>query len=89
MNKFKCREGSAVFQRVTKTAARKAWEANKTVVFCPANLYPFGGFRPSITMHPQDGRSPFDEVVRDFEYYNCTCSETGKYASFFVEGDSQ
>ena len=86
MNKVTCRDGNRVFRRVSKAAARKAWKGNQAVTFCPAKLYPFGGWRPSITVNPQDTeRKPFDDVVRGFEYYNCQLHETGYYAAFYVE----
>ena len=37
-------------------------------------------------LNPQDTeRKPFDDVAREFEYYNCQLHETGYYAAFYVE----
>lgn len=84
MNHIKAMNGSTVFSRVSKTAARKAFNEGRVVVFCPCKLYPFGGFRHGMMVQRgQSGRDDFDYAVTDFQSYNCT-SETGYYASFYV-----
>jgi hypothetical protein len=95
MNQFTVRDGNTVFKRVSKVAARKVYESGKPVVLCPVKLYPFGGFRPScmVQRNLQDEESrakcelkidSFDDVVQNFQWYNCNLNETGKYASFYV-----
>ncbi len=86
MIKVKAYDGKTPFVRIGKRAARAAFNAGKPVVFCPVGLYPFGSFRPSVMIQKtQAERGDFDKYVREFENYNCTDSETGAYAAFYVE----
>lgn len=94
MNSITLKDGDQTWQRVSKVAARKAWDAGKPVVFCPVKLHPFGGFRPSIQRQrdfaDEEQRKSygldvptFDQVSQDFAWYNCTC-ETGYYPSYWI-----
>lgn len=86
MNKFTARDGNVLFKRVSKRAARIAYDAGKPVVLCPCKLYPFGGFRPSMLEQKTDqSEQSFYDLVESFEHYNCQLNETGYYASFFIE----
>lgn len=85
MNHVKAMDGSTAFNRVSKAAARKAFNAGREVVFCPCKLAPFGPFRPSVMFQKgQRGRDDFDGTVKDFQHYNCNMNETGYYASFYT-----
>ena len=86
MNKFEAFDGDTKFQRISKRAARTAYNAGKPVVLCPVKLYPFGGFRPSMMIQKTElPEYSFYTRVRDFESYNANCNETGYYASFYIE----
>jgi hypothetical protein len=96
MNKFFAMDGNTKFERVSKRAARVAYELGKPVVLCPCKLYPFGGYRPSMMLQrdfEDDAQRDalgltghtFVERVQNFEWYNANCWETGYYASFFIE----
>ena len=30
------------------------------------------------------GKASFDSYINSFEYYNCTCNETGRYTAFYI-----
>ncbi|MGE8165212.1 hypothetical protein ACQKRQ_34315 [Paraburkholderia sp. NPDC080076] len=90
MNRYIAIDGATRYRRVSRTHARKAWDAGQDVVFCPHRLYPFGGWRPSMLANRSGfANRAFDDVVRDFESYNCNCSETGYYASYFVRVEQE
>jgi len=95
MNQIQARDGNTMFKRVSKAAARKLYESGAPVVLCPVKLFPFGGFRPSFLVQrnkaEEESRAKygldvpgFNDVVQDFEWYNCNLNETGKYAAFYV-----
>lgn len=76
------------WERVTKTRARKAWEAGQGVCFICCNFLPFGPwvqgyFGQKDTLSAYNERT-FDDTVRDYEYYNCPDTETGKYCAFYL-----
>lgn len=88
MNRYIAMDGDIRYRRVGKAHARKAWNAGQDVVFCPQRLYPFGGWRPSMLANRSGfaGRT-FDDVVYEFESYNCNLNETGYCASYFVRAE--
>lgn len=88
MNKVTAYDGNTRFERVSKAKARQLFDTGKPVVFCPINLYPFGGFRPSCMIDNSKGEwKNFDYAVSNFQWYNCTCNETGKYTAFYVNAE--
>lgn len=73
------------YKRITKAAARKLYEAGKNIVLCPCNLRPFSFWHPEIeTNKEQSVEASFYKLVNEFEFYNCTNSETGKYTNFYT-----
>lgn len=86
MNKITAYDGNTRFERVSKAKAKQLFDAGKPVVFCPVNLYPFGGFRPSCTIDNTMYGSirDFAWVVKEFEWFNCTDKDAGKYTAFYV-----
>ena len=74
-----------VFSRISKKAARAAFNNNLPVVFCPVNLRPGGPWRPDVVICKNDdpGRT-FDAALNAFEFYNCNLPETGKYTAFYI-----
>lgn len=97
MNTYYATDGNVRYKRVNKTVARKHYEAGQPVVLCPCNLYPFGGFRPSLMVQRDEEREAeaatfgqqqagFDKVVSEFVSYNCQLNETGYYASYWIKG---
>lgn len=93
MNTFTVKDNAGqTWKRVSKVAARKAFDNGQAVHVCPSNLMPFGYWGCGVTCLPgfeqheyvAPDESPFDYWVKNFEWYNCTGRETGTYASFYV-----
>lgn len=76
------------YMRISKRAAKKIWNngENETVIyFCPVNLRPGWPWNPEIAFY-KTGEN-FEKSVAAFEYYNCTCNETGRYTAFYIMED--
>jgi len=95
MNKYTFSHNGINYERVTKTAARKAYMAGSNVYVQACNLRPFSMWTyPAVFNRKQAEefaideigiRNYFDTSVNSFEFYNCINSETGKYAAFYME----
>lgn len=76
------------WERISKRAAKIAYDKGLTVVFCPVNIRPFTPWHLESAIN-KDLEScssvAFENVVNAFEYYNCTCNETGRYTAFYVQ----
>lgn len=71
-----------VFRRISKTAAKRVFHTSKRAVFmCPSNFRPDNKWSPAVRLYLDQ---EFDNQVNCFEFYNCTCKETGRVASFYV-----
>ena len=82
------------FKRVNKKTARKLYKNGLTILINPCNLHPFSMWTTAYQLN-RNSREQFviDEIgiendfnswINSFEYYNCTNSETGKYASYYI-----
>jgi hypothetical protein len=84
------------YTRISKREARKLW-GTQDLAFCPRNLrpgYPWAfhchisaqGIQEKLASEYDFVRDSagFDYMVDEFEYYNCTCGETGHYAAFYT-----
>ena len=69
------------YSRVTKRVARNLFK-EENVFIAPCNLRIDTPFVQAVEI-PYN--ADFDKYVRDFEIYNCTCNETGRYASFYLK----
>ena len=88
MNKITAYDGNTRFERISKAKAKQVFDAGKPVVFCPVKFHPFGGFRPSCMIDNSQGEwKDFDYAVTNFQWYNCTCNETGYYTAFYVNSE--
>lgn len=81
MNNFIFKDSNGItYKRIDKRQAKKLYDAKKLLIFCPCNLRPdFYG-----TRFINGGRNDFREVLNNFEFYNCTNTETGLYTAFYV-----
>ena len=80
-----CFYNGATYTRVTKAAARRAFENGETVIFCPCNLRPFDPWHPETPVEKTAENNDFQKLVNAFEFYNCINTETGKYTAFYME----
>lgn len=74
--------------RVDKRTAQKAYNNGLTVVFCPVNIRPFGFYNLEIPISIDMwgyNSTTFEIVLNDFERYNCTDNETGRYTAFYIQ----
>ncbi len=92
------RDGDNTLKRISKAKARKLWGNSRyDISLCPCNLRPGMPWRPNIDVfgaeiakhlasqyeHEQKAAS-FDTYVNNFEWYNCSDSETGMYTAFYL-----
>jgi len=76
-------DGGTAFRRINKRQARQSFVAGHPVVLCPCKLAPFGAWRPSC-MVQLTADECFDNIVKNFEWYNCNY-ETGYYPSYWIK----
>ena len=78
-------ENEQTFRRVTKSAARKAFNSGMDVMLCPSKLRPGKPWNPEVLVNQsRSGEdATFDQVVNAFEYYN-TSAETGRTTNYFL-----
>lgn len=72
MNKYSFTNNGKMWERITKKQARAAYNNGLTVLFCPVNMRPFTPWHLEI------------DVNKNFEGYNCTGNETGRYTAFYI-----
>ena len=70
-------------KRIQRRAAKRAFEAGKDVFLTPHKMRFDNHWNPPSSIKQLRGKYSFDDIVNDFEYYQCN-RETGKYASFYV-----
>lgn len=75
-------ENGKRFDRVSKAAARRAYENGVPVIFCPVKMHPFGMLGGAVMDITRTGET-FQKVINAFEFYNCT-PETGTYTAFYI-----
>ena len=89
MNNITLTNNGKTYKRVSKTAAKKVFESGESVVICACNLNPFGFWNCGIEIKKyqfdSEYSNDFNKRVYCYELYNCVNSETGKYASFYIE----
>ncbi len=93
MNKYKFTSKGRTFTRVSKTAAKKAFINGFTIALCPSNLRPGAPWHPETITNreiigAENPATGFDVLLSSFEYFNCTNTETGRYAEFFIESEN-
>ena len=71
------------FQKVTKTTARKVFNANNPVWITACNMRPECGIRLNSECYKDMGKD-FDKIINAFQYYNCN-NECGRYPAYYIE----
>lgn len=74
------------YKRISKTAARKIYEANGNLYMCPVNINPENSW--GLLLGPVSTFEPFDEMVKWATYYNCY-PELGRYLAFYIRKESE
>ena len=94
MNNYTFTHNGHTFQRISKTEARRAYVNGLSLVIAPCNMQPFNPWGIATVINRKDRahlvsdeivvHKDFDNYIGSFEYYNCTCSETGKYTAYYI-----
>lgn len=89
MRNFVFSDGDNVLVQVSKTTAKKLFERDENVCFCPSKLSPVSMFYHGSRFKKSDliekyGKEEFkfENLLNAFVYYNCT-PETGRYVTFY------
>lgn len=87
MNRYSFTIAGRTCERITKNAARKLYDSNKPVYFCPCKLRPGEPWNPELLIEKSrtDGAT-FAYMINSATFYNCT-SETGRYLAFYAPID--
>ena len=74
---------TANYVRISKKTARALYKMGRQnhLFFCPVNLNPENP--RGLMWNAPNNDIPFDQLVSEYEYYNCN-NETGRYAAFYV-----
>lgn len=70
------------YKKITKTTARKLYNAGKTIAMLPCKMHPENLWQPPYHVSSVNNDN-FETVCNCFRYYNCNYTETGKYISFY------
>ena len=74
------------FTRINKTKARRLFYENKYIHIVPCNVacdYSNHWIVPHM-INNQAGFT-FEQLVNNFEYYNCNDSQTGLYTAYYID----
>lgn len=88
MEKFYSSRLGKNVQQVNKIKARKLYGQNVEIFVLPSNMSfdnMWMGPMPLQKCRKLE-RDTFDDIIGEFEYYNCN-NETGRYARYFVRCD--
>lgn len=72
------------FTRISKKAAFKAYKEGKTVYLCPVNFSPVSMWFQAVPLH-NDSPRKWENIINEFEFYNCTNNESGRYTAFYIK----
>lgn len=74
------------FIRINKTKARNLFNKGTDIMIVPCNVacdYSNVWIQPYM-INNQAGRT-FDQIINEFEYYNCNDRETGLYTAYYID----
>ena len=71
------------FVRISKSEAKRRYNAGETIRFCACNMSPVNMWGCYYDCCLEVGRE-FEAVVNAFRYYNCN-NETGRYPAYYVK----
>lgn len=86
MNNYTISNGVETYTRISKAAARKAYNSGSPVFICPVKCNPANKYWQTgieIDNAAGDPDKSFDKVVNSFEFFNCGYNELGRYAAFY------
>lgn len=84
VNRYTVTINGAQWERITKAEARKLWDAKQRLYIAPCNMRPGGPWGIGAEINSENiNNGNFEDMVNEYEYYNCPNSATGEYASFY------
>ena len=91
MNKYSITDSTTArdtiykYDRITKAAAKKAYNAGANIALCANKMRPGGMWHPEFTINANNSTEPadFDIICNNFRWYNCTAA-TGYYIAFYI-----
>jgi len=87
MNQITVTDSASRYTRIGKAQAVKMFESGEPFYIIAHKMRP--GFPFSLGMmidgaHYRDENRTFEQMNRDFCWYNANCHETGTYAAFYL-----
>ena len=79
------------YTRINKAKARKEFENGNDLFILPCNVRLDSMWFEPVKINRfswWNGKRTFDNIVNEFEYYNCNNNELGKYTSFYIIGEN-
>lgn len=75
------------WRRTDKREARNIYNAGGTVAIISDNFRPFTmwGIELLINKLMETGARSFDQIIKEYEIYNCVSRETGYHAAYYTE----
>ena len=74
---------TVTLKRVSKSAAKKAYNEGNEIYFQSSNIYPFGMWQSVCPVLLERAQTTFEAICNEFSYYNCD-SERGRYVHFYI-----
>lgn len=87
MNKYTFTDEHSTYTRISKQTARKLWaKGANNIALCPVKMRPGYPFAMHMTLGQSEEHKEygFEKYVRNFEWYNANCYETGYYTAFYI-----
>lgn len=89
MNKYYFSNELVNVRRINKREARRRYNAGERILFCPVKWRPLNRFYGLDVWIDKTNVSSlertFDQIVNEFEFYNCHYPEAGRYTAFYIK----
>ena len=86
MNKNKMIQTSNKYTRINKTKARNLFNQGIDIMIVPCNVAPdYSNMWIQPYMINNQAGFSFDQLINNFEYYNCNDNETGLYTAYYID----
>jgi hypothetical protein len=77
---------TVTIQQIQKRTAKKLFNNGEIIYLQSSNFHPFGAWSTCYDCNKNNVNNngeTFDNIVNNFEYYNCANNETGLYTTFY------
>ena len=80
-------DGKHIYTRVTKSQAKRLFNAGREVCVVPVKCQPFGPIYQGAHLKNDyiscEGMT-FDNIINEYIYYNCNYNELGRYPAYYM-----